>query len=79
MSVSVEKKAGESPVQFHYQWCKKCGICVTFCPTGCLEFNEDGYPYAAHPEKCVHCENCDRLCPDFAISGAKVKDSKESK
>ncbi|MBP7562229.1 MAG: 4Fe-4S binding protein, partial [Candidatus Cloacimonetes bacterium] len=22
-------------------------------------------------EKCIHCETCDRLCPDFAITGAK--------
>ncbi|HOA29465.1 MAG TPA: 4Fe-4S binding protein, partial [Candidatus Cloacimonadota bacterium] len=54
-------------------WCKKCGICVAFCPTGCLGLKNDGSPYVQAPEKCIHCETCDRLCPDFAITGAKEK------
>ena len=60
-----------SPVLIYYNWCKKCGICVAFCPTGCLGRKPDGSPYVANPEKCVHCETCDRLCPDFAITGSK--------
>ncbi|HOY84820.1 MAG: 4Fe-4S binding protein [Candidatus Cloacimonetes bacterium] len=61
----------DSPVLIYYNWCKKCGICVAFCPTGCLGRKADGSPYVAAPEKCIHCETCDRLCPDFAITGAK--------
>lgn len=61
----------DTPVFIYHQWCKKCGICVTFCPTKCLARRADGSPYVAHPEKCIHCETCDRLCPDFAITGAK--------
>jgi len=60
-----------SPVYIYYQWCKKCGICVAFCPTNCLGRKADGSPFVEHPEKCIHCETCDRLCPDFAITGAK--------
>jgi 2-oxoglutarate ferredoxin oxidoreductase subunit delta len=59
------------PVFIYHDWCKKCGICVTFCPTGTLARSKDGSPYVKHPEKCIHCEMCDRLCPDFAITGAK--------
>ncbi len=59
------------PVQIYYNWCKKCGICVSFCPTGTLASKADGTPYVKNPEKCIHCETCDRLCPDFAITGAK--------
>ncbi len=61
----------ESPVYIYYTWCKKCGICVEFCPTHCLGSKPDGSPFVEHPEKCIHCETCDRLCPDFAITGAK--------
>lgn len=61
----------ETPVFIYYNWCKRCGICIEFCPTGCLGKREDGAPYVANPEKCTHCETCDRLCPDFAITGAK--------
>jgi 2-oxoglutarate ferredoxin oxidoreductase subunit delta len=60
-----------SPVLIYYNWCKKCGICVAFCPTGCLGRKADGSPYVANPDKCIHCETCDRLCPDFAITGSK--------
>ena len=66
---SVDYK--KSPVFIYYEWCKKCGICVTFCPTGTLGRKADGSPFVEHPEKCIHCETCDRLCPDFAITGAK--------
>ena len=67
------KETGDksSPVIIYYNWCKKCGICVAFCPTGCLGRKADGSPYVLAPEKCTHCEMCDLLSPDFAISGAK--------
>lgn len=61
----------KNPVYIYYDWCKKCGICVAFCPTGALGRKPDGSPYVPHPEKCIHCEMCDNLCPDFAITGAK--------
>jgi len=61
----------KSPVFIYHAWCKKCGICVAFCPTKCLNSKPDGTPFVEFPEKCVHCETCDRLCPDFAITGAK--------
>jgi NAD-dependent dihydropyrimidine dehydrogenase PreA subunit len=68
---SIEDES--SPVLIYYNWCKKCGICVAFCPTGCLGRKADGSPYVANPDKCIHCETCDRLCPDFAITGAKER------
>ena len=61
----------KNPVYIYYDWCKRCGICVAFCPTGALGRRPDGAPYVPYPEKCIHCEMCDRLCPDFAITGAK--------
>ena len=70
------KSAGDrkiSPVYIYYDWCVKCGICISFCPTNALGKRPDGYPYLQHPDKCINCETCDRLCPNFAISGAKEK------
>ncbi|RLC48864.1 MAG: 2-oxoglutarate ferredoxin oxidoreductase subunit delta [Candidatus Cloacimonadota bacterium] len=60
----------KGPVYIYYDWCKKCGICVAFCPTKCLASKKDGTPYVKYPEKCTHCEKCDMLCPDYAITGA---------
>jgi 2-oxoglutarate ferredoxin oxidoreductase subunit delta len=69
--VNADLASKKTPVEIYYNWCKKCGICAAFCPTGTLALKADGTPYVKHPEKCIHCETCDRLCPDFAISGAK--------
>ena len=69
--VKTEGDYNDSPVYIYHDWCKKCGICVAFCPTGALGLRPDGGPYVKAPEKCIHCELCDRMCPDFAITGAK--------
>ncbi len=50
------------------KWCKGCGLCVEFCPTGVLAFHEgDERPVVVHPEKCTACHWCDTHCPDLAI------------
>ena len=69
--VKYEGDYRKTPVFIFHDWCKKCGICVAFCPTKALGRKLDGSPFVEHPEKCIHCETCDRLCPDFAITGAK--------
>ncbi len=48
-------------------WCKGCGLCVAFCPTGVLEQDKDGRVIVAHPERCTACRWCELHCPDFAI------------
>jgi len=57
----------EGKLIFFYEWCKKCGLCITICPTGALEEDNDHYPIMAHPEKCTLCSLCWKMCPDFAI------------
>ncbi len=49
-------------------WCKACGICVAFCPTGVLAKDEAGVPYVKEIEKCINCGWCEIRCPDFAIT-----------
>lgn len=68
----------ESPVYIYYDWCKRCGICVAICPTGVLGTLPDGAPYVKYPEKCIHCEKCDMLCPDYAITGAAQEERRKS-
>lgn len=63
------KKPKEPPrIDIYKAWCKACGICVAFCPTGVLAKDEAGYPYVKEIEKCINCGWCEVRCPDFAIT-----------
>jgi 2-oxoglutarate ferredoxin oxidoreductase subunit delta len=55
-------------IEVYKSWCKKCGICVAFCPAGVLAQDDSGAPYAKEPDKCTGCQLCALRCPDFAIN-----------
>lgn len=48
-------------------WCKKCGICVAFCPKKVLANDELGRVIIAHPDQCIACLICEHMCPEYAI------------
>jgi 2-oxoglutarate ferredoxin oxidoreductase subunit delta len=64
----IKKKKEEPKIDIFRAWCKACGICVAFCPTGALAKDEAGYPYVKDIEKCINCGWCEIRCPDFAIT-----------
>lgn len=73
--VETKKKKDIPKIDIYKAWCKACGICVAFCPTGVLAIDEGGYPYVKDSEKCINCGWCEIRCPDFAITvGKKTKD-----
>lgn len=49
-------------------WCKKCGICRSFCPKDVIGLDEYGGPVFERPEDCIGCRFCELHCPDFAIT-----------
>ncbi len=61
-------KKGKHNIEVYKSWCKRCGICVAFCPAGVLEQDESGVPYVKDPERCTGCQLCQLRCPDFAIN-----------
>lgn len=54
-------------VNVYKGWCKRCGICIAFCPNKVLSTGEDGFPITADPDACTGCRWCELRCPDFAI------------
>jgi 2-oxoglutarate ferredoxin oxidoreductase subunit delta len=68
------KKAREiTKIDIFKAWCKACGICAHFCPTGVLGRDEGGYPFVQAADKCINCGWCEIRCPDFAIRVAGRK------
>jgi len=76
--MAEKKKKKETPkIDIFKAWCKACGICVAFCPTGALAKDEAGNPYVKDIDKCINCGWCEIRCPDFAITvETKAKGSK---
>ncbi|MGQ9532264.1 MAG: 4Fe-4S dicluster domain-containing protein [Desulfotomaculales bacterium] len=52
--------------------CKRCGICIRFCPQGIFEPDEQGYPRVARSRDCTGCLMCFYRCPDFAVEVERV-------
>jgi 2-oxoglutarate ferredoxin oxidoreductase subunit delta len=68
MMAETRKKKEIPKIDIFKAWCKACGICVAFCPTGVLAKDEAGNPYVKDIEKCINCGWCEIRCPDFAIT-----------
>lgn len=54
--------------------CKKCGICIAFCPKNVLSADELGHVLVEKPDACIACLICEHLCPDYAINVEVKKD-----
>lgn len=49
------------------RWCKGCGLCTAFCPTGAVISDAENKPQLADVASCTACRWCVLHCPDFAI------------
>ena len=75
--VENKTKKEEPKIDIYRAWCKSCGICVAFCPTGALAKDEAGNPYVEDIDKCINCGWCEIRCPDFAITVEKKTKGKK--
>jgi 2-oxoglutarate ferredoxin oxidoreductase subunit delta len=71
-TASKKSKQPRGEVIIFGKWCKGCGICIEFCPTGVLALGEDDHPVIVKPENCTACRWCETHCPDLAIIVKKI-------
>lgn len=67
-------------VNFDFEKCKGCRLCIEFCPTKILELDKDkinqkGYNLikVVEPKKCIACAFCAIMCPDSVITVMRIK------
>jgi len=77
--VSTAKDKPEYITSINKKLCKRCGICVQFCPQGVFTQDEEGYPVVKEQEKCTGCLSCFYYCPDFAVEVKKHEEGKDKK
>jgi 2-oxoglutarate ferredoxin oxidoreductase subunit delta len=70
-------RKGKNTIEIYKSWCKRCGICVAFCPAEALAQDESGNVYVKDPERCTGCQLCEWRCPDFAIHVRKAAKQEE--
>lgn len=63
---SVAPSKRKITLDINEKYCKRCRICIEFCPEHVFE-DRDGLPVIADIARCTGCLQCELLCPDFAI------------
>ena len=76
MTAKAKRKKEQPRIDIYKAWCKACGICAAFCPTGALSRDEAGNPYVKDIGKCIRCGWCEIRCPDFAITVGRDDEKK---
>ena len=71
--------ANRGEIEINSTHCKGCGLCVKYCPKGCIvqpgdQFTAGGQllPVFVEKDKCTACGICVWMCPDFAIEAYKL-------
>lgn len=77
----IPASSSKTPPQItiHTKWCKKCGICIAFCPKKVFDVDDVGLPLANRPELCIRCMLCVIRCPDFAVDVDRPAENPEKK
>lgn len=61
-------KSKVQSIKINLNWCKRCGICVEFCPKNVYDKGVSGEPVVARIEDCSECRSCEIYCPEYAVT-----------
>lgn len=64
---NLKAKAREVHVEVNASACRKCGICVKFCPQKVLSEDSFGAVTVVDVRRCTACRLCELYCPDVCI------------
>ena len=74
--MSPEKKQKAKVIRIQEKWCKRCGICVEFCPGKGFFLSAGGGTGGGSHGRAARFVGFVRLrCPDYAISVEEVSGS----
>jgi 2-oxoglutarate ferredoxin oxidoreductase subunit delta len=74
--LSAKPKVDEKiMININRDWCKGCGICVSFCPEDVLGLDDNDKAVVLNPDSCVFCGMCELRCPDMAVEVTKENES----
>jgi len=82
---SLMKAPENTPVWVDESRCKACDKWVAYCPAGVLAMQLNPKTVlgamieVVTPEACIGCNECELVCPDFAIYVADKKEFKFAK
>jgi 2-oxoglutarate ferredoxin oxidoreductase subunit delta len=77
--MSLMKAPENTPVWVNEDYCKACDKCVDVCPAGVLVMRPaadstlGSMIQVAFQDSCIGCNECELVCPDFAIYVADKK------
>ncbi len=48
--------------------CSGCGECISVCPSGVYDFDDEGKSEPVNADECSECCSCVEVCPEGAIT-----------
>ncbi len=54
-------------VKHFREYCKSCQLCLKVCPKSVYKINERGQVVVDDDTRCIGCQQCYWICPDFAL------------
>lgn len=59
-------------MNFDYDKCTKCGLCVKVCGSHAIDLDEKGFPHEDLPIICNDCGHCMAVCPTGAVLNTRL-------